>query len=271
MIETGRIFYKMTGSGNDFIFVDAIQEPASELKKPERIRALCARRTGIGADGLVLLESDAETAFRMSYFNRDGSAGAMCGNAALCATRLGTELGVAAPEGFSFETDCGHVTARLREGQPEIDLQPVHTVSTDAALELEPGERRIGFTEVGVPHLVLLCEDVDAVDPASRGAQLRSHPRLADGANVNFVSSGARGWRYRTYERGVEGETLACGTGAIAAAILLAEWALAGPETVFTTRSGLELGVRLARRDRSWYPSLSGEGRLVFIGAFGEL
>lgn len=271
MIEAGRSFYKMTGSGNDFLFVDAMSEGADAVRSPERVRALCARGTGVGADGLVILEAAKQAAFRMTYYNRDGSRGELCGNAALCAARLGVELGLAPPEGFSFQTDNGLVTARLREGSPEIELQAVETVSTDAAIELRSGERRIGFAEVGVPHLVVLCDDCDDVDLATRGAELRSHHRLAHGANANFVSGAGGGWRYRTYERGVEGETLACGTGAVAVAILLAEWALAGPESKLTTRSGLQLVVQLSRRERKWYPSLSGEGRLVFTGRLAEV
>jgi diaminopimelate epimerase len=206
----------------------------------------------------------------MRYFNRDGSLASLCGNAALCVTRLAAELGAAAATGMSFESDAGVIRARLRAGAPEIDLQPVAMVAENFGVGLLAGENRIGFALAGVPHLVVLCEDVELADVGSRGRQLRHHSSLADGANVNFVSARDSGWSMRTFERGVEGETLACGTGAVAAAILLSCWGLDGPEVRIHTRSRRVLTVRLVRGESEWQPSLSGEGRIVFRGCLGD-
>jgi diaminopimelate epimerase len=270
----GREFYKMCGSGNDFVFFDALTVAAGMLGTEGAMRALCARATGVGADGVVFLEpADPATegaALRMRYHNSDGSRASMCGNAALCTTRLAVELGRADPSGFTFVTDAGLIRARIRDGQPEIELSPVERLQPDAELGRIPGERRIGYARAGVPHLVVEVDDVEAVDLAGRGRTLRFDPSLADGANVNFVAPAAGGWRMRTYERGVEGETLACGTGAVACAAVLASWGAAPDQAVtILTSSGRPLVVTLPLEETRG-PSLRGEGRIVFRGELRE-
>lgn len=273
----GRPFVKMSGSGNDFVFLDARQSgPSDELETDRWIAAACARGTGIGADGAVFLgpPRSRDAALEIRYYNRDGSRASLCGNASLCATRLAVELGIGVADGFAMDTDSGTLRVRMRDGRPEIDLQPVRKVDPAPPIELAPGERRVGFALAGVPHLVVLDDDVEAVDVARRGAELRRHPSLGEpGANVNFVARRADGgWSIRTFERGVEGETLACGTGAVASGILLAAWGLDHSPTVeLQTRSGLWLGVTPRRSDDHWRPSLAGEGRIVFQGTLGEL
>lgn len=269
----GQPFHKMSGSGNDFVFVDARTGVPGGLDTEPAIRAVCARGTGVGADGVVLLEQSEVATVGIRYFNADGSLASLCGNATLCTTRLSVVLGAAPPDGFTIETGAGVVGARLRaDGQPEIDLQPVSEVRTDAGIPLEGGESRMGFALAGVPHLVVLVSDVEAVDLPLRAPGLRRHASLRQGANVNFASPDpAGGFRIRTWERGVEGETLACGTGAVAAAILLTTWGEVSGPVALRTRSGRTLEVRLQRVDGAWRPSLSGEGRLVFEGRLGEL
>jgi diaminopimelate epimerase len=267
-------FFKMSGSGNDFVVVDVRTHQIPQLTEPEMIRALCARGTGIGADGLVLLEAAPEVDFRMAYYNADGSRASMCGNAALCCTRLATELGGPTARDLAFETDAGRLKGRIRDGVPEIDLTPVTLVVDEAAIPLEPGEQRIGFAAAGVPHLTVLCEDVERVQLDRRGRSLRLDPSvMPDGANANFVSKDGKSgvWDMRTFERGVEGETLACGTGAVASAVLLTRWGVATSPVSIRTRSGLTLTVRLSRSQDAWLPSLSGEGRIVFEGRGREL
>ena len=271
MIDGGRAFYKMSGSGNDFVFVDARTDPAEELTDPRTIDAVCARGTGVGADGIVLLEQSPHATVGIRYFNRDGSLAALCGNATLCATRLAVELGAAPASGFTIETGSGVVAARVRAGVPEIDLQPVAEVRPAADVDLDPTERRAGFAVVGVPHLCLLVDDLDAVDVVGRGAPLRRHPSFRQGANVNFLAGDGDRWRVRTYERGVEAETLACGSGAVASAILLTTWGLAHGPVGLVTRSGRTLTVSLRREGATWLATLAGEGRIVFTGRMGEL
>ena len=276
----GRRFTKMSGSGNDFVFLDARESGAKDaLETPEWIRTACARGTGIGADGVVFLgpARSPGAAAEVRYYNSDGGRAALCGNATLCATRLAAELGIASGGEFALDTDSGRLPVRMTDRRPEIDLGVVADVRLSVpGIAPGPGERRIGYAVAGVPHLVVLEDDVDTVDVRNRGAQLRSHQALGPaGANVNFVSPIAGGrWRIRTFERGVEGETLACGTGAVASGILLAAWELTGgrDRIELETRSELSLGVTpRPQADGSWRPSLAGEGRMVFVGELGEL
>jgi diaminopimelate epimerase len=276
----GEPFYKMSGSGNDFVVIDARGAGPGPLEDPRAIRRICARGTGVGADGIVFLEPSTRASVRLRYLNADGSRAAFCGNATLCGTRLGFELGMAKNGALSIETDEGVVQARMRGTDPEIDLEPVVEVrDAVGGIPLESGESRLGFAQVGVPHVVIRCADTRLVDVVGRGRPLRSHRAFPDGANVNFVSeAGLEGgqsgaWAMRTYERGVEAETLACGSGAVAVAILLATWGEADPGAPIKilSRSGMALSVRLQRSADSWLPSLSGEGRIVFRGALGEL
>jgi len=269
----GRRFYKMTGSGNDFVVFDASHGSTRDLENEATIRSLSARGTGVGADGVVFVEKAGEGDVRMRYYNSDGSEAALCGNASLCSTRLAVELGFAQAGGFVLHTAAGSLKARIRDGLPEVDLEAVREVKPDASdLGRKPGESRLGYACAGVPHVVVEIADIDFADVTGRGPELRNHPALAEGANVNFVAKRADGsFTYRTYERGVEGETLACGTGAVATAILLTNWGESGKETTLWTRSELPLTVTLRRDGDAWFPSLRGEGRIVFEGSVREL
>ncbi len=269
----GQQFYKMTGSGNDFVVFNAAAGSVNHLENEEAIRSLSARGTGVGADGVVFLERSGEGDVRMRYYNSDGSEAALCGNASLCSTRLAVDLGLAQGGGFVLHTAAGALKARIRDGLPEVDLEPVYDVKPDASdLGRRTGEERLGYACAGVPHVVVEIPNIESADVTGRGSELRNHPALAEGANVNFVSKRGDGsFTYRTYERGVEGETLACGTGAVATAILLSSWGESGKETILWTRSALPLTVTLRREKDSWLPSLRGEGRLVFEGTIREL
>jgi diaminopimelate epimerase len=261
-------FFKLTGSGNDFVFIDA-REQAADLS-PERVRALCARGTGIGADGIVLLERDGVADVRIRYVNSDGSPADLCGNATLCTVRLADALHIGAPgSALRIATDSGILVGRLVAGTPEFDFDNIERVTLDAGVTRQSGEQVIGYALVGVPHFVAVVDDIESIDLAGRGRRLR-HDRWAGapGANVNFVAPDHRGgWAMRTYERGVEGETLACGTGAVAAATLLVAWQRdPGPVVRIWTRSGKPVEVTVRRERDRWSASLRGEGRIVFRG-----
>ncbi len=274
----GTPFFKMTGSGNDFVMLDGRVSPPEEWPV-QRIVATCDRRRGVGADGLVVLTPEPESvnAVRMTFFNSDGSRAAMCGNAALCSTRLAARLGVARPEGMRLVTDAGTLATRCvgPTDRAEINLSDFAVPAPVEGIEPELGEAYIRLAVVGVPHLVIRVADVDQVVLGRRGPELRRHPALGPaGANANFVSPGAvpgEPWLIRTWERGVEGETLACGTGTVAAALAVA---LAGEATLpieFWSRGGSLLSVAgqingpMARG--VW---LCGEGRLVFEGCTAD-
>jgi diaminopimelate epimerase len=167
------------------------------------------------------------------------------------------------------------MTGHFRDGRPEIDLQMVHDLQPETVFERLPGEQRIGFANTGVPHLVILVDDVATVDVVGRGRPLRMDPRLKHGANVNFVAPSGAGsdeFFIRTYERGVEAETLACGTGAVASATLLHTWGLAGRVVALRTKSQRILTVTLRRKaDGHIWPTLGGEARVVYQGRTAEV
>jgi len=263
--------YKMTGSGNDFVMVDArVSTPADWT--PEDMQAVCARGTGVGADGIVFVGPGSHAgAARMIYYNADGSHAAMCGNAALCSTTLAAHLGVGTPDGMDLETDAGTYQSRAVEAaRAELHLAPVEPPAAVPGLALAAGEQQAVLTKVGVPHLIVLVDDIDQVAVMERGRALRFDPALApDGANINFLSKDATGlWRMRTYERGIEGETLACGTGAVGAGCAIQEWGLGSLPVDIQSRSGRMIGVRAARAQNGRYDDvwLIGEGRMVFRG-----
>ncbi len=272
------VFHKVTGSGNDFVMLDG--RTTSEAEWPaERIARVCDRRDGIGGDGLVIVTPRGNGTVRMTYFNADGSRAAMCGNAALCSTRFAAAMELADPAGMTLVTDAGSFGGRcVGEGvMAELHL-PDAPMPTPADIVLGGGEHAAWLGVVGVPHLVMLVEDVATVDIAGRGRALRFDPACGQGgANANFVSriSGSSGagdpaaatWAIRTYERGVEGETLACGTGTVAAALALAASGADQLPLRFRSGSGRVLTVR-AQVDGAiardiW---LCGEGRLVARG-----
>jgi diaminopimelate epimerase len=266
----GTIVYKMTGSGNDFVMLDG-RFASPERWPATRVAAICDRRSGVGADGLVILTPDAPGRVRMTYWNSDGSRAAMCGNAALCSTRLAVYLEMAEPGELCLLTDAGVVPGRCDGAgdQAEIRLPDVELPAEVDGLESGAGERWLAFGTVGVPHLVVRVDDLEALDLPRRGRALRFDPATGpEGANVNFVAPGVASgepWRIRTYERGVEGETLACGTGTVAAAIALASRGEAGLPLSFRSRGGPELLVRAGLNGSVAHDIwLGGQGRLLF-------
>jgi diaminopimelate epimerase len=273
--KRGLPFYKMTGSGNDFVMVD-LRLSRPEEWTPEEMAAVCHRRTGVGADGVVFVGPGSRPGVvRMIYHNSDGSHAAMCGNAALCSTRLAARLELAPPDGMTLETDAGVYRARCLEdpSRAELNLPPVEAPAAVSGLKLCAGEQQAALGVVGVPHLVVLVDDVEGVDLDQRGRALRFDPALGPaGANINFVSpgKGAREpWLMRTYERGVEGETLACGTGAVASALALHQWKRSDLPWPVLSRVGRLLEIRAAAGSNGTYQDvwLSGEGRVVCLGA----
>jgi len=263
--------YKMTGSGNDFVMLDArVSTPADWT--PEDMQAVCARGTGIGADGIVFVAPGSHSgAVRMTYYNADGSHAAMCGNAALCSTTLAAHLGLGTPDGVDLETDAGTYRSRAIEaGRAELHLAPIDAPAAVPGLSLAANERQAALSRVGVPHLIVLVDHVDNVALQERGRALRFDSGLApEGANVNFISQDEAGaWRMRTYERGIEGETLACGTGAVGAGCAIQQWGLGQLPINIQSRSGRILGVRATKAQNGRYDDvwLAGEGRMVFRG-----
>jgi len=212
-------FTKMHGAGNDFIMVDD-RNLTFPLADKEFVQRIAARRTGIGCDGIILLQPSETADFRMRFINPDGGEQDMCGNGARCIARLAFDRGIA-PTGMKIETGAGIVHAEVLSDLIRLDL----TDPTDLRLDLEAGlEWSVDFVNTGVPHAVAWVEDLQAVDLLAYGSALRYHTLFEpDGTNANFARVEADGTlSIRTYERGVEAETMACGTGAAAAAVLAA-------------------------------------------------
>ena len=270
----GTVFHKMTGSGNDFIMLDGRSARAEEWPA-ERIKAVCDRRFGLGADGFLVLVPEGPAAVRMVFFNSDGSRAPMCGNAALCSTRLSHRLGMA-PAEMTLVTDSGSFPARSLDGEmAELNL-PDFDPPRQMEIPLEQGEESIWFSHSGgPPHAVVVVEDIETVDVLRRGRELRSHPAFAPkGANINFVqdprsrAAGAKGpLPMRTYERGVEDETLACGTGAVGCAVALAQLDLLKLPAELLARGGFPLAVRATlSKEKIRGVWLAGEGRVIARG-----
>jgi len=213
-------FTKMHGAGNDFILVDdrMLMFPINDAGF---LRLIASRRTGVGSDGILLLQPSETADVRMRVINPDGREVEMCGNGARCMARFAFDRG-AAPGEMTLETGAGIVHAEILADQVRLRL----TEPADLALDLDAGNgRMIDFVNTGVPHAVAWVDDVEEIDLPACGKQIREHALFAPaGTNVDFAQVEADGsLRMRTYERGVEAETLACGTGAAAVAVLAAE------------------------------------------------
>lgn len=206
----------MHGAGNDFILIDdrALSFP---LEDRAFIQAIAARRTGIGSDGVILLQPSEKGNLRMRFMNPDGNEVEMCGNGARCFAKLAYEIG-AAPAQMNIETVAGIVHAEVLDDEVCLDLTEPTGLQLDLSIE---SEWATDFVNTGVPHVVVWVDDVDAVDLQKWGPFFRYYKAFApQGTNVNFVQVNAGGsLSIRTYERGVEAETMACGTGAAAAGV----------------------------------------------------
>ena len=213
-------FTKMHGAGNDFIMIDD-RSLTFPLEDCAFIQRISARRTGVGCEGLILLQPSDVADLRMRFFNPDGHEVEMCGNGARCFARMAYELGAVSAE-MCIETMAGLVRATVLGEKVCLRL----TEPSDLSLNVELGlEAETDFVNTGVPHAIVWMDDVSAVDVDALGRSLRFHDAFApQGTNVDFVQVNADGTlTLRTYERGVEAETMACGTGAVAVAVLASE------------------------------------------------
>ena len=260
-------FTKMNGAGNDFVMLD---NRAGELQLDrEQIARLCDRHRGIGADGVLMLEPASNGAdFRMRYYNADGGEAEMCGNGARCFARYAQR--VAGPrEQVSFETPAGVIGAALNGETVTLQMSDPKDFEADVEIALKGAVVSGSYVDSGVPHFVVPVTAIDEVNVRELGSALRHHERFAPrGANVNFLEQrGANEIAIRTYERGVEDETLACGTGVVASAIVFAAAGeLAGPIRVLV-RGGDTMSVSFQRDGtRFTNVTLSGPADFVFEG-----
>lgn len=205
-------FHKYHGAGNDFILLDDRDGGLLNQFDQPTIASYCARHFGIGADGLMLLRNHPEYDFEMVYYNSDGAPSSMCGNGGRCIVRFAHDLGIHREEYKFLAVDGPHRAKILDNGNISLEMMDVSTISSPRAEAF--------VLDTGSPHYIAFVADADLVDIVPRGRAIRqSPPYAAAGINVNFVSGDTKGLSIATYERGVEDETLACGTGVTAAAI----------------------------------------------------
>ena len=213
-------FYKMNGAGNDFIVIDNRNLDINLPK--ETIEALCDRHRGIGADGLLAVEPAQQDAdYRFRYYNADGGEAEMCGNGARCFGRFTAHLSAEVKDIVTFETIAGKLSAEMIDGNVKIMMSDPFDLELNTDCKIE-GLPTVDFINTGVPHAVATIEDLASVDVKTMGAAVRNHQRFApNGTNANFYqATGNSHIAIRTYERGVEDETLACGTGMCACALI---------------------------------------------------
>jgi diaminopimelate epimerase len=259
-------FAKLQGTGNDFVVIDNRNNEFHEFIKPlnvkNAVKIICSRKTGVGADGLILVEKSEipNTDFKWKFFNSDGSEAEMCGNGARCVSRFVVEKGIC-PERHKFETKAGIIESEVSGRTVKVKL----TQPTDWNLNIKWEGLTLHFVNTGVPHVVVFVDRVQSVNVEEIGRKIRHSPLFApQGTNVNFAEVRLDRVIVRTYERGVEGETLACGTGATASALIAAKlYNLKSPVEV-EVKSGERLKIYFDREFKNIY--LEGETTYVYDG-----
>ena len=263
---------KLCGAGNDFVVIDNRRD-VLPIPSTEFARRVCHRRLSVGADGLLLLSESIFADFRMEYFNADGSQAETCGNGARCIAKFAHLNGISGTE-IRFETVAGLYQAEiLGSQQVKVQLGNPQQVRINFPLKLDNECLSISFVNTGVPHVVNLVTELAAIDLAHMGAKIRYHKSFGPrGTNVNWVKiQGRHDIGIRTYERGIEGETLACGTGSVAGAIIAVLTGNVETPVAVKTASGIVLTVHFAHKIvgekiEITNTSLEGDARLVCRG-----
>lgn len=258
----------MHGAGNDFILSDDREGlfPAADRAWLNRI---ANRRTGVGCEGIILIQRSNSADFRMRFFNPDGSEVDMCGNGARCVARLAYEIG-AAPAKMSIETGAGILRAEMFTDQILLYMTAPHDWRLRRHVGTSAGDMDYSFVNSGVPHVVVPVADLDGVDVRRHGAEIRyNHDFAPAGTNANFIHvTGSHSLRIRTYERGVEDETLACGTGIVASALVAGKLGLVQAPVAVTCASGDVLKVNYTLTpDSAENVTLLGPAAHVFQGS----
>ena len=215
-------FVKMSGTGNDFLIIDHRKPLLAPEAMAEFAAKICRRKFSAGADGLILIEDSSEADFQWRFFNADGSVAEMCGNGARCAARFAFQQGIA-PAQMRFATLAGIIEASVSEKDVAVKMTDPVGLNMHQRVTVENQEYTVHSIDTGVPHAVLFVDDIDQTDVRALGNHIRHHEAfMPAGTNVNFAQRQGDAIKVRTYERGVEDETLACGTGAAACAIIAA-------------------------------------------------
>src|SRR3954469_21596743 len=260
-------FTKMNGAGNDFVLID---NRLGDLQlASDQIAKICDRHRGVGADGVLVLERAANGAdFRMRYYNADGGEAEMCGNGARCFARYASRIAGPMDE-LSFETPAGVIGAELQGELVQLQMSEPKDMRLGMTIPLPDREVGAHFVNSGVPHVIVPVDDLEGADVRGAGSAIRRHELFAPkGANVNFLKErGPRQIAIRTYERGVEDETLACGTGVVASALIFAAMKKAEGPIGVLVRGGNELQVGFEKTgDEFRNVTLTGPADFVFEG-----
>ena len=267
-MATSTSFWKMNGAGNDFVMLDN-RTLSLQLSK-DQIASLCDRHRGIGADGLLAVEPATEGGdWKMRYYNADGGEAEMCGNGARCFARFVNKLHDNKLSAIKFETLAGFISAEFLGDQVRINMSTPHTLKLNQQLDVVGTALTVHSVNTGVPHAVVFVDDLDNVDVRRLGAGLRYHEAFAPkGTNANFVKiTGPGSISIRTYERGVEDETLACGTGMVACALISHELHGFTPPVCVLVKGGDTLKVGFDKTaDGYTNVTLHGPADFVFSG-----
>jgi diaminopimelate epimerase len=265
-------FYKMSGSGNDFIIIDNRLNVIDENGLSNFVANVCRRKMAVGADGFILIENSDKADFRWRFFNSDGSIAEMCGNGARCVARFAYLNDIAGPN-MSFETLAGIVEAQVIGDRVKAKMTDPTELKIDDTIDLKNGSLSISSINTGVPHVVIVKKQIDDVDIVEMGREIRFHERFSPGGtNVNFVRHITdHTIAIRTYERGVEDETLACGTGAAAGAIVMAHKMKIGSPINVLTQSGGYLNIFYEEKEGKYYDIyLEGDARIIYRAQLWE-
>jgi diaminopimelate epimerase len=265
-------FWKMHGSGNDFVLIDHRQPFILEDKRRQFVRSVCTRKVGVGADGLIFIEPSTKVDFSWRFFNADGSEAEMCGNGGRCAARFAA-LNNIAGNSLAFETLAGIIHAEVQSRRVKLELSGAQELKLNLTIPVQEQSWTGHFINTGVPHVVLPVLDLEDAPVVDIGRLIRFHSLFAPaGTNVNFVKIiGPQEIQVRTYERGVEDETLACGTGAVASALVTGRLKKMPSPIMVHTRSKETLQVFFDTQGEKFSSIyLEGEALVVYQGELWE-
>ncbi len=261
-------FYKMSGSGNDFIIIDNMDLSLDVGDLSEFARKVCQPKISVGADGLVVIEPSDIADFKWRFFNSDGSVAEMCGNAARCVARFAYMKGIAVQE-MSWETIAGIISAEVHDHSVKVKLTNPSPVESKIEIQTDGQKFILDSIDTGVPHAVVFVDDLDTCDVYHHGHNIRFHEHFAPrGTNADFAAVIDRhNIKVRTYERGVENETLACGTGMVAAVLTAAQRGLVESPVDVLVQSGETLRVYFENQNGLWQEIyLEGRVKIVYQG-----
>jgi len=260
-------FFKMSGGGNDFILVDNRSTQVRSEAIPDLVRRISVRALSVGADGVIFLEPSRVADFRTTFFNPDGQP-TFCGNGGRCASRLAYLMGMVGPRMRVETTKMVH-DATVEGERVQFSMPPALRLRTGLKLRVDDQVLDAASIDTGVPHAVVFKEAPHSASITELGRKIRSHPELGqEGANANFVMVvDEHTLAIRTYERGVEGETLSCGTGCVAAALVTASLGMTRSPVACWTRSGVTLSVHFRGGAGAFtHIVLEGDARLIYQG-----